>query len=228
MGRIFHEIQPSRARRHPRPWSDGTGAASEPTGIRSQPPGSRKASDLESGRGVDRAHGHREPLARGRPIGRRLRADQLRRARGRILRADTRWPRPRSVANPSLGTNPGSAAKIQGNPRMQRSGSREMVRFRPHIPGPRRGFPLGLITGNRCATSGELLAGQNFAPWDCEPIPRATRKPQRRRDEDPNDLRFDGYRERGTHRACEKSRFTIPIFPAELLQVAFWKGERLP
>jgi hypothetical protein len=31
-------------------------------------PGPRAASDLESGQGVDRAHGHREPLARARKI----------------------------------------------------------------------------------------------------------------------------------------------------------------
>ena len=99
------------------------------------------------------------------------------------------------------------------------------------VPAPYTGSSArvspGLMTGNLCATSRELLAGQNFAPWDCEPIPRATRKPQRRRDEGPNDLSFDECWERGTYRACEKSRFTIPIFPGELLHVAFWKGERL-
>jgi hypothetical protein len=65
------------------------------------------------------------------------------------------------------------------------------------VPAPYTGssarISLRLITGNLCATSRELLAGQNLAPGDCEPIPRATRKPQRRRDEDLNDFSYDEY-----------------------------------
>ena len=36
-----------------------------------------------------------------------------------------------------------------------------------------------LITGNRCATSGDLLAGQKLARGDSEPIPQAVGKPHR-------------------------------------------------
>jgi hypothetical protein len=93
------------------------------------------------------------------------------------------------------------------------------------VPAPYTGSSArvspGLITGDLRDTSRELPVGQNLAPGDCGPIPRATRKPQRRRDEDLNDFSYDEYRERRTYRACEKSRFTITIFPGKLLRVAF-------
>jgi hypothetical protein len=44
-----------------------------------------------------------------------------------------------------------------------------------------------------CVTSRDLLAGQNLAPRDSEPILQAMRKPHRRRDENLKDLSYDEY-----------------------------------
>ena len=67
-----------------------------------------------------------------------------------------------------------------------------MVYFRLHS-GSSAGISLRLITGNLCATSRDLLAGQNLAPRDSEPILQAMRKPHRRRDENLNDFSYDEY-----------------------------------
>ena len=55
------------------------------------------------------------------------------------------------------------------------------------------GISLRLITGNLCATSRDLLAGQKLAPGISEPILQAMRKPQRPRDENLNDSSYDEY-----------------------------------
>ena len=51
-----------------------------------------------------------------------------------------------------------------------------MVQLRLHS-GFSAAISPTLITGNRCATSRDLLAGQNLASGDSEPIPQAMRKP---------------------------------------------------
>ena len=65
-----------------------------------------------------------------------------------------------------------------------------MAEFRLHL-GSSTEISLMLITGNRCATSRDLLAGQNLAPRDSEPILQAMRKPHCRRDENLNDFSYD-------------------------------------
>jgi hypothetical protein len=96
------------------------------------------------------------------------------------LQPRTRWRRAQSVANPSLGAIPDPQRKYREITRIQRSRSSQIVDFRLH-PGSSAGISLRLITGNRCATSRDLLAGQNLAPMDSEPNPRAMRKPHHRR-----------------------------------------------
>ena len=90
--------------------------------------------------------------------------------------ARTTWRRNQSVANSSLGANPRSAGKMQEVARIRASRSRQMVEFRLH-PGSSAVISRSLITGNLCATSRDLLAGQNLAPGDSEPIPQAMREP---------------------------------------------------
>jgi hypothetical protein len=62
------------------------------------------------------------------------------------------WRRFQSVANPSLGANPRSAGKMQGNRPNTGSRSSQMVDFRLD-PGFSAVISLSLITGNLCATS---------------------------------------------------------------------------
>ena len=57
----------------------------------------------------------------------------------------------------------------------------------------RQGISLKLTTGNLCATSRDLPAGQSLAPGNSEPIPRAMQKPHRRRNENLNDFSYDEY-----------------------------------
>ena len=67
------------------------------------------------------------------------------------------------------------------------------MNFENGQPSSSAGIFLRLITGNLCATSRHLLAGQNLAPGVSEAIPRATRKSHRRRDENLNDFSYDEY-----------------------------------
>jgi hypothetical protein len=68
-----------------------------------------------------------------------------------------------SLVRTRLWANPRSPGKIQGNRPNTGSRGSQIVDSRLH-PGPSAGISLRLITGNRRATSWDLLARQKFAP----------------------------------------------------------------